>query len=213
MAESKESILYSELASYVGQSEKMFAEVPEDRKSQLENIATFVQDRLKARQVARLTFICTHNSRRSQMSQIWAQTAAAYYGITSVAAFSGGTEATAFNPRSVGALERAGFVIERTSDKDNPVYLIRFNDNAPAIEAFSKIFNQKPNPTEDFCAVMTCSQADKDCPVVLGALRRVSIPYEDPKAFDGTGGEAAMYDERCRQISREMLYLFSMVNC
>ncbi|MCK4776283.1 MAG: protein-tyrosine-phosphatase, partial [Candidatus Krumholzibacteria bacterium] len=66
--------------------------------------------------------------------------------------------------------------------------------------------------TEDFCAVMTCSQADKNCPVVVGASMRVAIPYDDPKAFDGTDQEAANYDERCRQISREMLYLFSAVN-
>jgi len=216
MVTSNDSVLYADLASYVGQSEKMFAEISGDRKSQLEKIATFVRDRVNARQkapqVARLTFICTHNSRRSHLSQIWAQTAAAYYGITSVATYSGGTEATAFNPRSVAALERAGFVIERTSGDKNPVYLIRFNEDAPAIEAFSKIYNQKPNPTEDFCAVMTCSQADKNCPVVAGASMRVAIPYDDPKAFDGTDQEAGKYDERCRQISREMLYLFSAVN-
>lgn len=216
MAETNDSILYPNLAYYLGQSEKMFAEISEERISRLEKIATFVRDRVDARQearhVARLTFICTHNSRRSHLSQIWAQTAAAYYGLTSVATYSGGTEATAFNPRSVAALERAGFVIERTSGDKNPVYLIRFNDDAPAIVAFSKVYNQKPNPTEDFCAVMTCSQADKNCPVVVGASMRVAIPYDDPKAFDGTDQEAAKYDERCRQISREMLYLFSAVN-
>jgi arsenate reductase len=216
MVKPNESVLYSDLASYVRQPKQMFTEIPKDRKSQLEKIAAYVFDRVKARNESRpdasLTFICTHNSRRSHMSQIWAQTAAAYYGITGVATYSGGTEATAFNPRSVAALERAGFVIEKTSDNENPLYLVRFSENAPALEVFSKIYNQPPNPTEDYCAVMTCSQADKNCPVVAGASMRVAIPYDDPKAFDGTDQEAAKYDERCRQISREMLYLFASVD-
>jgi arsenate reductase len=38
---------------------------------------------------------------------------------------------------------------------------------------------------------MTCSEADKNCPIVLGALDRISLPYNDPKEADGTPEEAA----------------------
>jgi hypothetical protein len=199
------------IARFVDERMAEFDQIPDERKRRLAELAGFVRERRERDEPSRLTFICTHNSRRSHMSQIWAQTAAAHFEIDRVETFSGGTEATAFNPRAVAALERAGFLIDKTSGDENPVYEVRFHEAAPAMLAFSKVYNEAPNPSEEFCAVMTCSQADRSCPVVRGAALRVAIPYEDPKAFDGTDREAEAYDERCRQISREMLYLFSQV--
>ena len=79
------------------------------------------------------------------------------------------------------------------------------------LTCFSKVYNQAPNPKEGFCAVMTCSESDKNCPTVEGSAFRVAIPYLDPKEFDNTDKEAQAYDERCRQIAREELYVFSLV--
>lgn len=205
------SDFYPEVARYIEASVAEFDRIPEERKRALQRVARYVEERLDAREEARLTFICTHNSRRSHMSQIWAQTAAAHYGVDNVRTYSGGTETTAFNPRAVAAMSRAGFAVEPSSGGSNPVYVVRNGTRQQAMTAFSKTYFDDSNPQEDFCAVMTCSQADESCPIVQGAGYRVSIPYDDPKAFDGTGLEAAKYDERCRQISREMLYLFSRV--
>jgi protein-tyrosine-phosphatase len=201
-----------QISSYLQNRLTEFDLIGDERKKDLGKIALFIESQIKAGRTARLTFICTHNSRRSHISQIWAQTAASHFGISKVETFSGGTEATALDPRAVAALERTGFSIKKTSEKANPVYRLRFGQGTRVIEAFSKVYNQPPNPEADFCAVMTCSQADKDCPVVFGAALRVAVPYEDPQGFDGTELETAKYDERCRQISREMLYLFSLVN-
>ena len=203
--------LHSNLTSYIRESELGFENIPEQRRAQLKKIALYVRSRTGEGGEARLTFICTHNSRRSHMAQIWAQTAAAHYRVPGVATYSGGTEATAFNPRAVAALQRAGISIVETGGGENPMYEVRIAENAPVMKAFSKVYNEKPNPTNDYCAVMTCSQADENCPIVVGASARVAIPYDDPKAADGTDGEEAQYDERCRQICREMLYLFSLV--
>jgi protein-tyrosine phosphatase/arsenate reductase len=145
------------------------------------------------------------------MAQIWARTAIHYYGVANVQTFSGGTEATAFHANAVAAMKRAGFVIEDVSTGPNPTYSVRFREEVPPLRAFSKVFDAPPNPTLDFGAVMTCSQADAACPSVPGASFRIVIPYDDPKAFDGTGREAQKYDERCRQISREMLFVFSLL--
>jgi protein-tyrosine-phosphatase len=145
------------------------------------------------------------------MAQLWAQAAAHHFGINGVETYSGGTEATAFDPRAVAALERAGFSIEATSTGENPVYGVRFSESAEPIRCFSKVYDQPPNPTGGFGAVMTCGAADEGCPVVFGAARRIAITYDDPKAADGTTQEAAVYDERCRQIAREMLFAFSRV--
>ena len=203
--------LLPKLAAYVEAAIAEFDSIPEDRRSSLEHIAQAVSAKTGGGRKAQLTFICTHNSRRSHMSQLWAQTAAQVYGVSPVETYSGGTEATAFNPRAVAAVERAGFRTMKTDDGDNPVYEVRFGKTGPVMECFSKVYDQPPNPTEGFIAVMTCSAADEACPIVYGADERVAIPFEDPKAFDGTDRESEMYDERCRQIAREMLYLFSEI--
>ena len=140
---------------------------------------------------------------------MWAQVAAAYFGVTGITAFSGGTEATACNPRTIAALARAGLGVIKTTEGDNPVYEIRFDERMPPVVAFSKVYDQSPNPTDNFAAIMTCSHADENCPVVPGAEKRFSIPYTDPKESDGTLAETSTYDARCRQIATEMKYVFS----
>lgn len=200
-----------ERVEHVEQRVAEFDAIPAERKEKFDRLAEFVRPARSEGKIARLTFICTHNSRRCHMSQVWAQTAAAFYGIDGVETFSGGTEATEFNPRAVAALERAGLEVDRTTDGDNWVYEVRFAADGRAIRAFSKVHDEDPNPSADFCAVMTCSQADATCPIVPGSRQRLSVPYEDPKAFDGTDREADAYDERCRQIGREMLYALSRI--
>ncbi len=203
--------LYESLNIYTQNLIKDFSKISDERKLQLKKIALFVETKISSNEVAKLIFICTHNSRRSHLSQIWAHVAAKYYHINNVKTYSGGTEATAFNPKAVEALKRAGFKIDKISDDKNSVYQVKFNDTDTAITAFSKKYYDISNPQSDFCAIMTCSQADKVCPFVKGQSSRVSLPYEDPKVFDGTPEESKMYDERCKQIATEMCYIFSMV--
>ena len=150
-----------------------------------------------------LNYICTHNSRRSHLGQVWGQVMAWKYGFDQVKTYSGGTEATAFNPRAVAALERSGFKIT-SEGEGNPVYTTQSGDALPGIKSFSKVYEHQDNPKKDFCAIMTCSQADEGCPVVFGAEKRISLYYEDPKEADGTPEEFQRYDERCLQIATEM---------
>lgn len=203
--------LFPAVEKYLDERSREFEQIPAERKTQLKKIALYVKSRVNSGQPARLTFICTHNSRRSHMSQIWAAAAASRYGIAGVETYSGGTEATAFNPRAIAAIERAGVKVEKADDTRNPRYAVQFRDSKESITCFSKVYSDPPNPKADFCAVMTCSQADKNCPHVDGCSLRVAIPFDDPKIADNTPEEAARYDERCAQISREMLYLFSQV--
>ncbi len=187
-------------------------QIPSERREALDRIATFVRAQRAKSEPARLTFICTGNSRRSHMAQLWAAAAASYHGVHGVEAYSGGTEPSAMNPRTIAAIERVGFVVERPAELgDNPRYRVRYADGVPAIEAFSKRYDDPSNPGNGFVAVMTCSEADQDCPFIPGAALRISLPYEDPKVADGTPEETARYDERSRQIATEMLYLFSQV--
>ena len=183
-----------------------------ERKVLLQELVEFVERKVKAGQPIYLNFICTHNSRRSHLSQIWAQAAAYYYTIPNVFCYSGGTEATAFNPRAVKAMQEAGFSITMTRDGENPLYEVRFAENANPVIAFSKKYDDPFNHNKDFAAIMTCSHADENCPLVVGASGRVALTYNDPKEFDGTPLEAAKYSERVYEIGREILFAFSQVN-
>jgi len=209
---SAKASLKPEVMAYAETVIAEFDQISEERQKALRKIALYIETQQSANQPAQLTFICTHNSRRSHMSQIWATAAAAYYGIEGVHTFSGGTEATAFNPRAVKAMQEIGFAIDVEESGDNPVYAVNYADGREPIQAYSKKYDAEGNPTDNFCAVMTCSQADKNCPTIPGASLRVAIPYEDPKAFDGTDQEAEMYAQRAHQIAREMFFLFSQVN-
>ncbi|MGF1533062.1 MAG: low molecular weight phosphatase family protein [Bernardetiaceae bacterium] len=203
--------LNPKVSAYLDSCEKNFATISDERKAALREIIAFIAAQQQAEQPVKLTFICTHNSRRSHFAQVWAAAAAVYYSVPNVHTFSGGTEATAFNPRSVAALQRAGLSIQKTTEGDNPRYEVTIAEGEKPLVGFSKKYSNDPNPTKDFCAVMTCSSADEACPVVAGAAKRVAIPYEDPKKSDGRINETATYDERCQQIATEMLYVFSQL--
>ena len=205
------SEILPELGNYLKDIESGFSEIPQERKEQLKKLALHVKTKSTSNEPSNLIFICTYNSRRSHMSQLWAQTAAFYYGIENVHCFSGGTEATAFNPRTVKALRNAGFEILQTDSTANPTYLVQYAKNVKPVKGFSKKYTDSINPKENFAAIMTCSNADNACPFVEGATLRVAIPYDDPKIADDTPQEEAKYNERCRQIAVEMFYLFSQV--
>ncbi|MEI6263893.1 MAG: protein-tyrosine-phosphatase [Sphingobacteriia bacterium] len=193
-------------------AEKSFSSIPNERKDELKKLSTYIQERVTKHQKISLTFICTHNSRRSHFAQVWAQTAAAYYGISNVYCYSGGTETTAFNSNAVKALQKVGFEIKQLSEGSNPHYEIKFAADGPAINAYSKKYGDAPNPSKDYGAVLTCSQADASCPIVFGADGRFKVPYEDPKLSDGTNQQEKVYQERSMQIASEMMYVFSLIS-
>ena len=199
------------LHPYVQQVANETTLVPETRRPVLDAIAADILAQLRAGKPAQLNFICTHNSRRSHMSQIWAQTAAYCYGLPQVEAYSGGTQATACNTRTVTAMRRAGFEIEDATSGENPLYLVRYAADRPPIKAYSKLYNADDNPRRGFIALMTCSSADKSCPVIEGAIARHPIHYLDPRLCDDTPTETAAYNERCREIAREMFYVMAQV--
>ncbi|MBB6463495.1 low molecular weight phosphatase family protein [Flammeovirga kamogawensis] len=198
------------LSNYIEEAKQEFDLISEERKAALEVISTFVSQKLAQDGLANLILICTHNSRRSHLSQVWAQIAVYHYGFTNVFAYSGGTEATAMFPSAANALTRAGLEISKLSESSNPVYAIKFDEDQPAIIGFSKTYDNPFNPQNGFGAIMTCNHADANCPIIFGA-ERISLPFEDPKAFDGTPEQEAKYDERCRQVARELLYAFSKI--
>jgi arsenate reductase (thioredoxin) len=188
-----------------------FNQIAEDRKKDLQEIGDFIVEKRVAGKMAAIEFICTSNSRRSHMGQVWAQTAAAYYEVDSLWTFSGGTEATRVNKNAIAAFARCGFEISGNNVGDNPLWFVRASNTKSSWVIWSKKYTDSTNPKKDFCAVMVCSEADKSCPSVDGAELRIAMPYDDPKYFDGTPSQDAKYDERCRQIARDMFFMMDYV--
>ena len=202
--------LLPEIQNFVNKLE--LSKIPAERKELLQNLSRYIKKKMKTGGDVRLNFICTHNSRRSQLSQVWAQTAAFYYGINEVKAFSGGTETTAFHPNAIRTLEAIGFSIAKKEKESNPVYFILCSPDADPLPCFSKLYNDPINCLAPFAAVMTCSNAETNCPYIPEAEARFSVKYEDPKVADGTPQEEQTYAERNRQIATEMFYLFSLIH-
>ena len=181
------------------------------RKNTLQLLIDYIQSKVDSKQDIYLNFICTHNSRRSHLSQVWAQVLAHYFNIKNVFCYSGGTEATALFPMAAKTLENTGFDIQTIADGSNPIYAIKYSDNEHPIIGYSKKFDIDFNPRSDFAAILTCSSADQDCPFIAGAEVRIPITFEDPKAFDHTPQQTKKYQERSLQIATDLKYAFSKI--
>ena len=207
----KNKLITGLLDVYVQEVKTEFGKIDKERKELLKKVAHYVGLRLEEDGQLALTFICTHNSRRSHLAQIWAQVAACHYSVKGISCYSGGTEATAFYPAAIQAVEKTGIKVMTLSEDKNPVYAVKYCTNSHPVMCYSKKYDSTFNPQGGYTAIMTCSNADKNCPFIPEASARFAVKYEDPKISDGTPEQADVYDERCRQIAREMLYLFSHV--
>jgi len=185
--------------------------IDSDRKKVLEPLVSFIQKKVNDRKKTNLNFICTHNSRRSHLAQVWAQTAGSFFMIPDIHCYSGGTETTALYPEVTETLTNQGFKVFSIADTINPVYAIRYNDNSLPVIGFSKKYDSPFNPVSEFAAIMTCSQADGRCPFIPGAEIRIPITFEDPKISDDTPGQKKVYAERSLEIAGEMFYVFSNI--
>lgn len=202
--------MYATLSKTIGQLQPQ--NISEERKTLLQPLIDFAQQKVNNRQEINLNFICTHNSRRSHLAQVWAQVASTYCNIPKVFCYSGGTEETALFPKVAETLTNQGFNIFTIAETDNPVYTIKYSDNALPVIGFSKKYDNPFNPVSAFTAIMTCSQADGGCPFIAGAERRIPITFEDPKISDGTPEQTKVYAERSLQIATEMFYVFSKIS-
>jgi arsenate reductase len=201
--------LYRKIDGLISQLD--FDSIDETRRKSLDPLIEFIQDKVDNREAVKLNFICTHNSRRSHLAQIWAQTAAHYFNISNVYCYSGGTEATALFLAVIDTLRDSGFNINFLSDAENPKYAIKYAEMKQPIIGFSKRWDDAANPKDGFCAVMTCSEADGDCPIIFGTEKRIPIHYNDPKEFDNSPDKMEEYSLTSMKIATEMSYVFSRI--
>ncbi len=196
--------LYPALQQQITEFTKEVDAIPPDRRKQLDLLREAL---IQRNWNANLLFICTHNSRRSHLAQVWARACAVQANRTEIDTYSGGTEVTAFNPQAAEALRVSGFHIPAVAG-NNPEYRVSFAAELPPVRCFSKRYDSNENPPRGAIAVMTCTDADEACPHVANAALRFALPYTDPKAADGTPDAAKVYLTRSLEIGREMAYLF-----
>lgn len=205
-----QTTLFPEIEAFVAKLDPKT--ISEERKEIIQPLIEVLRSKVSSDQDIRINFICTHNSRRSHLSQVWAQTLAAYFKIKNVFCYSGGTEATALFPTVASTLQSSGFEVNTLSEGNNPVYAIKYANNEHPVIGFSKTLDDDFNPKSNFVAIMTCDSANEACPFVPGAEKRIPITYEDPKAYDNSPQQADKYKERSRQIATELFYVFSQIN-
>jgi arsenate reductase (thioredoxin) len=121
---------------------------------------------------ARLLFLCTHNSARSQMAEGFLRHLAG----DRFEVASAGTEARGVNPLAVRAMAEAGVDISGQSSKT----LDRFLDDA-----------------WDY-VVTVCDSANEACPVFPRAATRVHWSFADPSAALGSDDERLAMFRRVR---------------
>lgn len=206
-------MLHHNVFKYLSNLENNFSGIPDERKKIIEKLSLHVAGKLGGNFGYGIMYVCIHNSRRSHFGQAWGAASAAYYGIHTIFTYSGGVEVTAIHLNTLAALQRAGWLISEISreEESNPVYYGQFSRHLPPVVFFSKKMEHRVNPEKNFAAVLTCGEAEENCPFVPGADVRISLSYSDPKTADGTPQEKMVYDERCRQIALENLYLFKKV--
>ena len=203
--------MYTDIVDRCNALAANFSEISEQRKMLLDKLSLHIRDKYLKKIQVQLVYICTHNSRRSHLSQIWTQTAAAHFNIKNVFCYSGGTESTALFPVVAKTLVQHGFKIKTIATGNNPIYTIKYGENEHPIIGFSKTYDDEFNPQSQFAAILTCSQADDGCPYIAGAENRFAITFEDPKAFDDIQQQYQKYQERSLQIATEMCYVFSQI--
>lgn len=190
---------------------KLTVPVSKERHELLFTIANKITEEYEDREKINLNFICTHNSRRSQMAQVWSFFATEYFALKNIFTFSGGTEATAFHRNTVKTLQKVGFEFNVVDfSHQNPHYSISFKGSKKALLGFSKTFDDDMNEYP-YIAITTCDSADKNCPFIPDAIHRFHLPYTDPKVSDETPAKDKKYLEINQQIAAETYIIFEEI--
>lgn len=197
------------LIKTLAQLPELSARISTERKQLLDQIAGYIKEKIAKGQSVQMNFICTENSRRSHLSQMMSAALIRHFKLP-IQTFSGGTNVSACNPRTIAALKRAGFIIENGKG-ENPHYEVVFEPNDDPIFAYSKLYNAPENPQDQFIAIMVCGHADENCPFIPNAEKRFAVTFDDPKVSDDTDQEEATYDERLLEIGSQFYYLFKQV--
>ncbi|MFN7037851.1 MAG: arsenate reductase ArsC, partial [Bellilinea sp.] len=136
---------------------------------------------------ARVLFLCTGNSARSQMAEALLRK----YAADHFEVFSAGLEPKGLNPYTVKVLEEIG---------------------VDTSQHYSKTLDSFIGKVHFGYLITVCSKAEENCPIFPGMGMRMHWPFEDPAAFVGSEEETLQkfreirdqIDARVREWLKEM---------
>jgi arsenate reductase len=127
----------------------------------------------------KVLFLCTGNSCRSQMAEGWARK---LHG-DRLEPYSAGLEKHGLNPAAVAVMREAGVDISRQTSKTL----------------------QELGPVDYDLVVTVCEDADQNCPVLAGRVRKIHVGFDDPPRLAqsaATKEEALQHYRRVRDEIR-----------
>jgi len=131
---------------------------------------------------AKVLFLCTGNSCRSQMAEGWLRA----LGGDRYEALSAGIEAHGKNPRAIAVMAEAGIDISaQASEILDPALL-------DSLELL----------------VSVCGHADEHCPVIPASCRKEHWPFDDPAKASGTEEEIMDEFRRVRDQIKSRIATF-----
>jgi protein-tyrosine-phosphatase len=183
--------------------------ISSERKLKLDQLSAVLQQEINKNQSVNLVFVCTHNSRRSHFAQVWWETLHYYLKLNFFETFSAGTEVTRIHEHTLQTLEGHGFQLKPLDKKENPTIQVAVDEHKKML-CFSKLTNH-PSIKQPYVAILTCADAEENCPYIPEAKQRFALTYNDPKKSDGTPDQERIYHERSLTIATEAFYvLFSL---
>lgn len=204
-------VFYPQLRTLVEAAHSNSLLITAERKKQLQPVVSYLKQTIAIGQSPQLLFVCTENSRRSMLAQVWSEIAAEYFDVKDFGAHSAGSKATALHPNTLAALKRSGLQISVLSEGSNPRYSTAVSESRPPLLLYSKEVNDAALPEKNFAAVMVCVDDAEACPFISNASARIPLPYSDPKKFDGTNEMESAYDRCSLQIAAEMMWVMEQV--
>lgn len=207
-----ESKLFSTISTYLASQDGKQPPVNEIHQASMQKFAQWLK--MRGKKKTDVVVICTGNSRRSILTSTMGNLIAAYRKWPEVRFHSAGTAPSAFNSCTIAALKQIGVEITATGSQakegkkgeKNPHYKVQWGKDKDAYSLeYSKALGDVSLPGNDFAALIVCSDADKECPVVEGAAIRLALPFEDPKAFDGKPNESEEYAKTRDLIAQTLL--------
>ena len=156
--------LFPELREHAKRLEESFEPVTPLHREAGENLAGWIAEHYQPGWPLHAVVVCTGNSRRSILGSSMGNLAAAFYGMPELRFHSGGTEPSAFNPRTASALRAAGFVVEPTGGEKssgNPAFRVSWGDGFEMLE-FSKLYSDAAYRQHLLGGLLTVSRHGRD---------------------------------------------------
>jgi len=200
-------VFYNQIQLFCLEITSSFKYIPSSRLQLLDGIVLEINEFLNNKKNLNFLFVCTHNSRRSQFANVWAEIAATFYNLNSIKSYSCGTEKSIVSKNTIQTLKDLGIRIENHPSIPNAFHA--FYGKELFIDVFSKKYSDPTISKEDTIAIMTCSDADQNCPIIPYAKNRISLNFKDPKRFDNTSSFKMEYQKTGKEIAREIFYIFS----